>query len=221
MITIAVLLATVALINGQYRPYSRYNPQIPPEELRPVPPPEVARGYRGQYNPYYDETPKPYSFSYVAPLEDGGQSSRTESGDGSGRVEGSYTLTNDLGHTRLVEYVADEGGFRASVQTNEPGTDNKNPADVVMLSAGPYSDIPVDPNYRGNYRRPVVPAVNALVDPAVAPVVDEHRDVIPAPRPGVPTWNRGYPNRGVYPGYDDYRNRRPYGGGYRNPYGRY
>ncbi|XP_055937932.1 cuticle protein 10.9-like [Argiope bruennichi] len=79
--------------------------------------------------------PIPYSFNYAAPSEDGGSSSHQESGDGSGRVSGSYSLNNLEGHSRTVEYVADEAGFRATVRTNEPGTANINPADVVMDSS--------------------------------------------------------------------------------------
>lgn len=81
--------------------------------------------------------PIPYSFNYNADTEDGGNSGHQESGDGSGRVQGSYTVTNLEGHTRVVEYVADENGFRATVRTNEPGTANQNPADVVVESSAP------------------------------------------------------------------------------------
>ncbi|XP_055939639.1 cuticle protein 10.9-like [Argiope bruennichi] len=125
--------------------------------------PVPIRDYR--VNPYYDERPKPYAFSYNAPLDDGvGQSSRTETADGSGRVQGSYTLNNDEGHFRVVEYVADQDGFRAVVRTNEPGTDNKNPADVVIeSSAAPVQYAPV-------YRQPVVaPVVAPIIEPAVVP----------------------------------------------------
>lgn len=83
---------------------------------------------RGLYNndfsllfqPNY--APIPYSFTYEAPTEDGGSSSRTESGDGAGRVEGSYTVNDLEGNSRVVEYIADEGGFRVTnLRTNEPG----------------------------------------------------------------------------------------------------
>lgn len=67
--------------------------------------------------------PIPYSFTYEAPTEDGGSSSRSESGDGAGRVEGSYTVNDLEGNSRVVEYIADEGGFRVTnLRTNEPGT---------------------------------------------------------------------------------------------------
>ncbi|KAG8201762.1 hypothetical protein JTE90_012821 [Oedothorax gibbosus] len=150
-----------------------------------------------QSNPYYDESPKPYSFSYSAPLEDGvGQSSRTESGDANGRVQGSYTINNDEGHYRIVEYVADENGFRANVRTNEPGTESKSPADVVFVSeAGPFSYNPVI--------RPAAVVPNPVLNtvPLVNPVVPSVRRTMYR-RPVVPRDYQYRPNR--------YQNRRVY-----------
>ncbi|GFR28216.1 cuticle protein 10.9, partial [Trichonephila clavata] len=131
--------------------------------------------------PYYDETPKPYAFSYNAPLDDGvGQSSRTETADGSGRVQGSYTLNNDEGHFRVVEYVADQDGFRAVVRTNEPGTESKNPADVVVNSEAvpiPYTPIIRRPLLNAAVS-PVAPVVSPVVAPVVSPVAPA---VVPEP----------------------------------------
>jgi hypothetical protein len=56
---------------------------------------------------------------------------RDETGDGSGAVKGSYSYVDGYGISRIVEYVADKGGFRATVKTNEPGTETSNPADVI------------------------------------------------------------------------------------------
>ncbi|KAF8783011.1 Cuticle protein 10.9 like protein [Argiope bruennichi] len=39
---------------------------------------------------------------------------------------------NDKGIERVVEYVADEHGYKAQIKTNEPGTDSQNPADVIF-----------------------------------------------------------------------------------------
>ncbi|GFS52708.1 cuticle protein 10.9 [Nephila pilipes] len=138
--------------------------------------------------PYYDETPKPYAFSYNAPLDDGvGQSSRSESADGSGRVQGSYTLNNDEGHFRVVEYVADQDGFRAAIRTNEPGTESKNPADVIMNSeAGP---IP----YAPGIRRPILNAAVNPVVPVVAPGLEPA--VVPEPILRRPPYRRPYSYR--------------------------
>ncbi|XP_054718111.1 cuticle protein 10.9-like [Uloborus diversus] len=78
--------------------------------------------------------PTPYQFSYSSPSI-GGASSHQESGDGSGRVTGSYSVQDEDGRSRVVEYVADEYGFRASINTNEPGTASQNPADVTINSS--------------------------------------------------------------------------------------
>ncbi|XP_035220716.1 cuticle protein 10.9-like [Stegodyphus dumicola] len=88
-----------------------------------------------QYEP--QGPPIPYSFNYISDTEDGGRSSHQESGDGAGRVTGSYTVNDLEGHERIVEYIADEGGFRANIRTNEPGTASLNPADVVVESSAP------------------------------------------------------------------------------------
>ncbi|GIY15133.1 hypothetical protein CDAR_561991 [Caerostris darwini] len=76
---------------------------------------------------------KPYAFNYnVLRNDDQTRNSRSESADVSGRVQGSYFLTNDEGHYREVLYLADEDGFRTIIRTNEPGTKSSNPAGVVM-----------------------------------------------------------------------------------------
>lgn len=95
-----------------------------------------------------------------------GQSSRQEVADGTGKVEGSYTVTNDEGHTRIVDYVADQYGFRANIRTNEPGTDNKNPADVMIESAAPLTPYQYVPRYRNPYV-----AAPVLSAPVAAPVL--------------------------------------------------
>ncbi|XP_015903804.1 cuticle protein 10.9 [Parasteatoda tepidariorum] len=82
----------------------------------------------------YDGVPNPYQYSYSAPSI-GGESSHQESGDGQGRVTGSYSVTDEDGRSRTVEYVADELGFRANIITNEPGTSNQAPADVSISSS--------------------------------------------------------------------------------------
>ncbi|KAL3196027.1 hypothetical protein MRX96_045417 [Rhipicephalus microplus] len=90
----------------------------------------------GGYRSYADETPKPYNFGYVAQGPDG-TSSRQEVADGSGSVQGVYTINTAEGGQRTVKYAADAAGFRASVDTNEPGTQSESPADVAFRSAQP------------------------------------------------------------------------------------
>ncbi|KAH7981409.1 hypothetical protein HPB49_023897 [Dermacentor silvarum] len=58
-------------------------------------------------------------------------------GDGSGSVQGEYTLSTAEGGQRKVKYTADAGGFRAVVDTNEPGTQSESPADVALRSSSP------------------------------------------------------------------------------------
>ncbi|GFS52717.1 cuticle protein 10.9 [Nephila pilipes] len=99
--------------------------------------------------------PIPYSFSYSADTEDGGRSAHEESGDGNGRVTGSYTVQGEGGFGRVVNYIADENGFRANIQTNEPGTANQNPADVVIESTAETQ--PLSPVRTAPVTRPVVP----------------------------------------------------------------
>ncbi|XP_054724363.1 cuticle protein 10.9-like [Uloborus diversus] len=76
--------------------------------------------------------PRPYDFGYETNDDYGTTTFRRESGDGHGRVQGSYGYKDLHGIERVVEYVADEHGYRAEIKTNEPGTESQNPADVVL-----------------------------------------------------------------------------------------
>ncbi|KAF8783013.1 cuticle protein 10.9-like [Argiope bruennichi] len=84
--------------------------------------------------PAYEEhyPPQPYEFGYETNDDYGTTTFRKESGDGHGRVQGSYGYKDDKGIERVVEYVADEHGYRAEIKTNEPGTESQNPADVIL-----------------------------------------------------------------------------------------
>ncbi|GFR05609.1 cuticle protein 10.9 [Trichonephila clavata] len=142
-------------------------------------------------------SPTPYQFSYSAPAIGGG-STHEESGDAFGRKTGSYTVQNEDGSQRIVQYVADEDGFRASISTNEPGTANQNPADVTIassaddglqtLTAPAAAVIPVAPavpvaparvippaqaiptrQFRRNFNRPAQPLL-VPIQPAVVPI---------------------------------------------------
>lgn len=79
-----------------------------------------------------NEAPQPYTFGFQSTDELGNTLSRSETADGSGTVTGSYSYLDAEGLTRVVEYVADAAGYRATVKTNEPGTANANPADVQV-----------------------------------------------------------------------------------------
>ncbi|KAF8782296.1 cuticle protein 10.9-like [Argiope bruennichi] len=99
-----------------------------------------AHGYGGGYEPKYP--PHPYGFGYEIKDHLGNQQYRKEHSDGK-KVIGSYGFTDAHGIHRLVDYVADEHGFRAKVRTNEPGTANQDPANVHIQSTayhGPIGD---------------------------------------------------------------------------------
>ncbi|GFU28375.1 cuticle protein 16.8 [Nephila pilipes] len=82
--------------------------------------------------------PQPYAFGYSV-KDHHGEQHREEAGDGGHAVRGSYGFTDARGIRRQVNYVADHGGFRAQVKTNEPGTANQNPAAVHLVSDAPYA----------------------------------------------------------------------------------
>lgn len=46
-----------------------------------------------------------------------------------------YGLKDKDGRARLVKYVADKNGFRASIKTNEPGTSSEDAADATYNGA--------------------------------------------------------------------------------------
>lgn len=75
----------------------------------------------------------PYEFEYAAAAT-GGSSARRESNDGQ-RVTGTYTLSGADGISRVVHYVADKDGFRATIVTNEPGTESQSPSGVILNSS--------------------------------------------------------------------------------------
>lgn len=50
---------------------------------------------------------------------------------------GNYFLKLADGRERHVTYTADESGFHPEIQTNELGTESKNPGDAVYVSSAP------------------------------------------------------------------------------------
>ncbi|KAG8191059.1 hypothetical protein JTE90_008374 [Oedothorax gibbosus] len=73
-----------------------------------------------------------YRFSYSVTNNEGEQF-RKEGTDELGRVIGSYGLTHADGTQRVVDYVADKDGFRASVRSNEPGVAGAEPAGAPIV----------------------------------------------------------------------------------------
>jgi len=74
-----------------------------------------------------------YAFGYNEDHATGG-TFRRESGAPGVQV-GSYGLRDIDGRVRVVNYVADAAGFRANIQTNEPGVEPKDPAAVLINKA--------------------------------------------------------------------------------------
>ncbi|PRD24946.1 UNVERIFIED_CONTAM: Cuticle protein 16.8 [Trichonephila clavipes] len=98
----------------------------------------AVTAYASQHEPIHHHAPQPYKFGYSI-KDHQGEQHREESGDGGHAVRGSYGFTDARGIRRQVHYVADHGGFRAEVKTNEPGTANQNPAAVHLISDAPYT----------------------------------------------------------------------------------
>ncbi|CAN8021219.1 unnamed protein product, partial [Ixodes persulcatus] len=79
--------------------------------------------------------PQPYSFGYDNVDEFGTRLTRQETGDEFNNKVGSYGYVDAHGIARTVNYVADALGFRATVETNEPGTKTSVPADAPTYSS--------------------------------------------------------------------------------------
>ncbi|CAN7996624.1 unnamed protein product, partial [Ixodes hexagonus] len=87
--------------------------------------------------------PQPYSFGYDNTDEFGTRLTRQETGDEFNGKTGSYSYTDAAGVHRTVNYVADADGFRATVDTNEPGTKTSEPADASTVSGAVEGPHPV------------------------------------------------------------------------------
>ncbi|KAH7966829.1 hypothetical protein HPB49_019851 [Dermacentor silvarum] len=74
----------------------------------------------------------PPTFGYDSTDEFGTQLFHKEQGDSSNAKTGSYGYRDANGLFRKVKYVADANGFRATVDTNEPGTAPGASADAVF-----------------------------------------------------------------------------------------
>ncbi|KAH9381053.1 hypothetical protein HPB48_017234 [Haemaphysalis longicornis] len=105
-----------------------------PRYYRPL---QMKEAHRNK--PFQTQGATPYRFSYDTSRAGG--AFHQEVGDALGNKRGFYGLPG-----RRVYYVADEGGFRASVGSNEPGVDiSKDPADVVFTGSPNSGPIPLPP----------------------------------------------------------------------------
>ncbi|KAJ8914947.1 hypothetical protein NQ315_002471, partial [Exocentrus adspersus] len=80
--------------------------------------PSLYSDYHGEYAASYDNyVPRPYAFEYgVSDPHTGDHKSQWETKDAAGVVRGSYSLLEPDGTTRIVDYIADDHGFRAVVR---------------------------------------------------------------------------------------------------------
>ncbi|XP_022693058.1 cuticle protein 18.6-like [Varroa jacobsoni] len=126
--------ASIGANAASFRPASVSDVAVPAypvsADVRVANPVRIASGIEDRIN----YPPTPYAFEYSVNSAEGGQS-RTERADGAGRVTGSYTIQLADGRNRVVEYIADEGGYRANIKTNEFGTESQSPANVAFLSS--------------------------------------------------------------------------------------
>lgn len=112
----------------------------------------------------------PYSFNHDNTDEYGTRITHEETGDENNNKVGSYSYTDPNGITRTVRYVADANGFRATVETNEPGTKTSNPADAPFVSSA--VEPPPGP--------PAPKPATVVVRPAPRPVVVHATPVVHA-----------------------------------------
>ncbi|CAN7994158.1 unnamed protein product, partial [Ixodes hexagonus] len=75
---------------------------------------------------------KPYSFGYDTVDEYGTRLFHREESNANNAKTGSYGYTDPNGIYRRVNYVADANGFRATIETNEPGTKAGASADAIF-----------------------------------------------------------------------------------------
>ncbi|XP_077512447.1 uncharacterized protein LOC144123505 [Amblyomma americanum] len=136
-----------------------------------------------------------YHFSYQIRDKEGNTQHHSERSDSRNNRKGSYGFRDRNGLYRHVTYVADRGGFRAWIKTNEPGTSSQDPADVQITAEKPPPKV-VEKTVVADMTPAMHPSVLAepaeviAARPAVAPLpafADSgpvHRDVIAA-RPAV------------------------------------
>ncbi|XP_027204624.2 uncharacterized protein LOC113798307 [Dermatophagoides pteronyssinus] len=89
-----------------------------------------------------DSPPGAYHWGYRWIDESGNQMFREETADGYGTVTGRYSFREYNGLIRIVEYIADENGYRTRIRSNEPGIVTSNPAGAQIIRFENENDIP-------------------------------------------------------------------------------
>ncbi|GAB6027060.1 hypothetical protein CHUAL_013787 [Chamberlinius hualienensis] len=128
---IMVLLHVVGIMSEE-NPLENPALEYPSAESRPPP----THSYQPIYEPYEE---RDYKFGYA--IKDDytyNQHSRQEHKYGN-TVTGRYTVLEPNGYLRIVHYVADDKGFRAEVQRQQPHNEeyNHNPKIKAPLHPGP------------------------------------------------------------------------------------
>ncbi|GFR32222.1 uncharacterized protein TNCT_147081 [Trichonephila clavata] len=80
---------------------------------------------------------RPFNFGFEFGDGQGMVQHRRESSNNNGEVKGSYGYTDPNGLYRQVEYTAGEDGYKAVIQSNEPGLTNQSAADANFLVEPP------------------------------------------------------------------------------------
>lgn len=101
---------------------------------------EFCSGAARQADSYRNDWQDLGNFDFGYDIKDGygNGNFRRGSGDAWGNKWGSYGLKDVDGRYRIVNYVADKDGFRAKIDTNEPGTSNRDRPGVIIN--GPDGD---------------------------------------------------------------------------------
>ncbi|XP_037560937.1 prisilkin-39 [Dermacentor silvarum] len=120
--------------------------------------PAAGTPYQGYAD--YSSPPQPYSFGYDTTDEFGNRQFRSEQSDANNAKTGSYGYTDVNGLYRRVSYVADANGFRATVDTNEPGTAPRASADVVFNAAPVVPPVPAGTATPASYGARAAPGYN-------------------------------------------------------------
>ncbi|XP_037285508.2 uncharacterized protein LOC119178413 [Rhipicephalus microplus] len=115
-------------------------------------------------------TAQSYSFGYNSADEFGTRVQRQETSDVNNVRTGSYSYADAKGIFRHVKYVADAGGFRAAIDTNEPGTAQGQTAGA-LYNAAPLQAAPVAAAvpYKAAAVPVAAPYAAYAVKPAAAP----------------------------------------------------
>ncbi|XP_037521220.2 cuticle protein 16.8-like, partial [Rhipicephalus sanguineus] len=121
-----------------------------------------------------------YQYGYDWTFPEGEGAFQRESGDAEGRKQGSYGLKDTDGRVRIVSYIADEGGFRVSVSTNEPGTQPSSPADALFqVPQGPYQATAYEAPKTEKTYKPVQSQIQTSQTVAAVPVAVTAPKVVP------------------------------------------